>query len=134
MIAQAIIQAAEAALLAGHIAGGNITRDREAFFEYGSEPAVLLNLASDLPASQPAPIGIEYRLLLLDLEISAEGAVPHDACNAILAQAHPLLRTALALYRPEQRHVEWSYDDENPALGIVRAQYQLIYRRQEGEL
>jgi hypothetical protein len=91
----------------------------------------VLHQVADLPQSG-APIGVEYRQLTLELEILAEREVPHDACDAVHGQAH-LILYALGLDIVPGA-VQWDYDDENPALGICRAQYAITYRRMEGEL
>lgn len=131
-IAIDIAKAAEAGLLALGVFGSRVTRSLETSDSYEDFPAASLQMAPDVPSGQPAPVGFEYRVFALDLEVMAEGDVPHDACDAVLVPAHAVM---MAL-SPQVScgTVQWGYDEENPALGIVRVQYQITYRRQEGEL
>lgn len=126
-----IIDAAVSALIAAGVAGGRVTRSLEQGYSYDDFPVVLLHLVADVPTGS-APMGFEYRGLTLELEVLADGEVPHAACDAVHRAANTVL---LALPYPVQRGaVQWDYDEENPALGICRAQYLFSYRRPEGEL
>ena len=131
-IAIDIAKAAEAGLLALGVFGSRVTRSLETGDSYEDFPAALLQMGVDVPSGQPAPVTVEYRVFTLELEVMADGEVPHDACDAVLVPAHAVMM-ALA---PQVScgTVQWGYDEENPALGIVRIQYQITYRRQEGEL
>jgi len=123
----------EQALLGLAALGGRVTRSLEKGFSYETSPWVVLHQVADNPAEQPAPLGLEYRVLTLELELGAEGDVPHDAVEQVLPAVHAAIRQACG---PGCRTgaIQWGYDDENPALGIARVQYQLLYRRQEGQL
>lgn len=126
-----IIDAAVAALIAAGVAGGRVTRSLEQGYSYDDFPVVLLHLVADVPDGG-APVGFEYRGLTLELEVLADGEVPHAACDTV----HGVVNTVLnALpFTVKRGAVQWDYDEENPALGICRAQYHVSYRVKEGEL
>lgn len=127
-----IAKAAEAGLLALGVFDGRVTRSLEAGDSYEDFPAALLQMGADVPSGQPAPVGVEYRVFVLELEVMAEGEVPHDACDAVLVPAHAVMMALSP--QVSCSTMQWGYDEENPALGIARVQYQITYRRMEGEL
>lgn len=130
--ANGICDAVVAALLAAGVAAGRVTRSLEESDSYEDFPSVLVHLVSDVDSADRPPIGFEYRLLTLELEVLAEGDVPHAACDVVHRAANGVL---LGLPYPIQRGaVQWGYDDINPALGICRAQYLVSYRCPKGEL
>lgn len=128
-----ICNAAVSLLRAAGFAGDRVTRDLAEADGYEDFPAVLLHQVSDVESSEPVPIGFESRVLTLELEILAQGDVPHEACDAPHQAANSVL-LALPVQRVQRGAVQWGYDDENPALGICRAQYLVSYRCQKGEL
>ncbi|HJV92176.1 MAG TPA: hypothetical protein VJ572_01820 [Azonexus sp.] len=127
-----IMRAAEAALIASGVAGDRVTRSLEKGYSYDDFPAILLHQVGDVPAGTPAPVGYEYRQLTVELEIRAEGDVPHDACDAAHGPANAVMFTLGV--GVASGSVQWTYDEENPALGVCLAQYIIPYRRREGEL
>jgi len=127
-----ICDAVVAALLAAGVAAGRVTRSLEEASSYQEFPAVLVHLVADVESPDRPPIGFEYRSLTLELEVLAEGDVPHAACDVTHREANTVL---LGLpYAIQRGAVQWGYDDENPALGICRAQYLVSYRCPKGEL
>lgn len=128
-----LVRQVEQALLLLPALGGRVTRSLEKGFSYETSPWAVLHQVSDSPAEQPAPVGFEYRLLVLELELGAEGDTPHDAVEAALPDVHTTIRQTCG-NGCKTGTVQWGYDDENPALGIVRVQYQILYRRPEGQL
>lgn len=130
--ANGICDAVVAALLAAGVADGRVTRSLEEANSYQDVPAVLVHLVSDVESPERSPTGFEYRSLTLELEVLAEGDVPHAACDVPHRAANAVL---LGLpYAIQRGAVQWGYDEENAALGICRAQYLVSYRCQKGEL
>lgn len=130
--ANGICDAVVASLLAAAVAAGRVTRSLEEANSYEDFPAVLVHLVSDVESADRAPIGVEYRALTLELEILAEGDVPHAACDVVHREANGVLLSSP--YAIQRGAVQWGYDEENPALGICRAQYLVSYRCPKGEL
>ncbi|OHX20509.1 hypothetical protein [Chromobacterium sphagni] len=130
---QSLILGVEQALLGATPADNRVSRDLERGYSFGEFPALLLHQLQDIPLSG-SPVGYEYRQLSVELEIRADGDVPHEACNEVLEAAHGALHASLEVQDLQSGMVEWGYDEENPALGVCRAHYLLTYRRREGEL
>ncbi|KIA79791.1 hypothetical protein QR66_14025 [Chromobacterium piscinae] len=104
--------------------------------QFDEFPLIALYQKTDIPMPG-GPLGLANRLLQVELEILAEGDVPHAACDATLAAAHAAM-LALA-ERPgcigiEQAGLVWDGDEENPALGSCLATYHIQYRRPEATL
>jgi hypothetical protein len=134
---ETIMQQLEQALLDHTPAGPRISRSLERGYSYDDFPVIVLHQHSDLPA-EGSPVGLAYRQLQIELEILAEGDIPHAACDPVLTAAHQALQT-LATSLPGCHSmaldsVQWEFDDDNPALGICRAQYRIHYRRPEAAL
>lgn len=125
--------AVEAALLGKTAAGERVSRDLQKGLNFGEFPAVCLHQLQDVPLSG-SPVGYEYRQLSIELELLAEGDVPHSACEALRAEVHTVLHAAVEVQDLQAGAVQWEYDEENQRLGICRAQYLLTYRRRGGEL
>ncbi|MBP4051999.1 hypothetical protein J9978_21210 [Chromobacterium violaceum] len=128
-----LMNAAESALLGATSAGERVSRDLQKGLNFGEFPSLCLHQLHDVNVPG-APIGYEYRQLTIELEMLAEGDVPHSACEAFRAEVHTVLHGRLDVDGVQAGAVQWEYDEENPRLGICRAQYLLTYRRREGEL
>ncbi len=132
--AERICAALHAALLDRTPAQGRVTRSLERGYGFDVFPALLLHMTGDIPLAG-APVGVEMRELTIELELLADGDVPHSAGDELHAAAHAIVMESM---EPEvacrSGSVSYEYDDENPALGIVRAQYHITYRRIEGDL
>ncbi|PRP71503.1 hypothetical protein BUE93_05755 [Chromobacterium amazonense] len=127
------MMAIEAALLGATAAGERVSRDLQQGLNFGEFPAIVLHQLHDVPLLGN-PVGYEYRQLTVELEMLAEGDVPHAACGALHEVVHARLHDRLEVQDLQAGTVQWSYDEENLQLGVCRAQYLLTYRRREGEL
>ncbi|MCD4504761.1 hypothetical protein LQR30_11660 [Chromobacterium piscinae] len=133
---EALMRAIEGALKGATPAADRVSRDVEKGYSFGEFPAIVLHQLRDVPLSG-SPVGYEYRQLSVELEIQADGDEPHAACDGVLTAAHLAMHDALSQVQDpslQQGVIDWDYDEENPALGVCRVQYLLIYRRREGEL
>ncbi|WP_047258060.1 hypothetical protein [Chromobacterium subtsugae] len=130
---EGLMHGLELALLNATPAGDRVSRDVEKGYSFGEFPAIVLHQLQDVPLAG-SPVGYEYRQLSVELEIRADGDVPHAACNGVLAVVHGVLHASPGVMDLQSGVVDWGYDEENPALGVCRAQYLLTYRRREGEM
>jgi|GEM_PF-2282320 len=132
-----IMQQLEQALLGHTPAGPRISRSLVRGYSYDDFPVIVLHQHSDLSA-EGSPVGIAYRQLQVELEILAEGDIPHAACDPVLSAAHqaiqPLAFSLPGCHSLTLDGLQWEYDDDNPALGVCRALYRIHYRRPETEL
>jgi len=134
---ETIMQQLERALLGHTPAGARISRSLERGYSYDDFPVIVLHQHNDLPA-EGSPVGLAYRQLQIELEILAEGDIPHAACDPVLTAAHralqPLPTNMPGCHGLLLDSLQWEYDEDNPALGICRAHYRIHYRRPEVDL
>lgn len=124
-----------AALKQSGLAGQQVTSSRSELRRYATYPAIGVFRLQDVPAGASAAIGVEMRQLSLELRLLNAGAIAEDATDDLHEAVNQLVhQTLAALGMLETGGVEWNTADENPALGVCRAQYQITYRRMEGEL
>lgn len=124
-----------AALKQSGLAGQQVTGSRRQLRRYATYPAIGVFRLQDVPTGAAVSIGREARQLSLELRLLNTGAVAEDATDDLHESVNLLVhQTLAALGTLETGGVEWNSADENPALGICRAQYHITYHRMEGEL
>lgn len=111
------------------------TADQQAFED---TPAIVVLVGDDMPRPGTFSGGWVHWDLAVTLLIVAEGAAPLLAPEPTRAAAHAALyadRTLAGLavdltVGPVTR----SIDEENPALGVAQAAYNILYRQLEGQV
>jgi hypothetical protein len=130
-----IIRAVEVALAA---AGLNVRTDTASQESFEDLPVVVVVAGADIPRADTVGGAMVYWDLAVSLIIAADGPAPTLAPEATRAAVHAALyadRTLGGLAVDlTAGAVNRSIDEENPALGIAEATYNIFYRQLEGQV
>lgn len=131
---ESIIAAIAAKLTA---AGITIREDTGALYSFEDKPVIVIDCGDEYPEAVFG-VGFVYWNLTVTLMIGADGAAPKLAPETTRAAAHAALYADRTLggivIDLVAAQVTRSIDEDNPALGITQAIYQLKYRSLEGVL
>ena len=130
---QILMQIKQALVDAG-LVGGQVTESARVLRRYRHYPAIGIFRLDDAPAGDVAPVGFEMRQLSCELRILQDDAVAETAVDALHAQVHRIVMSLRLGVLTVSGGVSFDTAEENPDLGVIRAQYHINYRRQEGDL
>jgi hypothetical protein len=133
-----IITAMKAVLAAtgANVAGLSVRDDTDAPYSFEDYPVIVLDAGDEHP-DPVSSIGFTYWNLAVQVIIAADGPEPKMAPEPAREAAHAALYADRTLggvvIDLSAGPIHRSIDNDNPALGITQATYNLKYRTLEGE-